>query len=145
MLCLTKYFPQGSLSPKAPQGYRRDAAVPNAAIRTITAPGNSAFAAPVNSGSPLDVVIVALFIVGLDVEVATAATVWSNTGVVVYVMVSPANATLVKGRSSSSTTVALGNARRSDAGADGDKEARSKSPGARTLERGWVSRAFSGF
>jgi len=63
--------------------------------------------------------------------VATAATVLSNSGVAVYVIVSIAKATLVKG--SLETEDALGKASRLDAGADGFKEARSKSPGLNTL------------
>ena len=74
--------------------------------------------------------------VALAGAVATAARVLSNTGVDVYSIGSgkSAKATLVKG--SCETVVASGKARRSDAGALGFSEARSKSPGATTLSRG---------
>jgi hypothetical protein len=77
----------------------------------------------------LDFVALAL---AAAVGVATAAMVWSNCGVVVYLMRSVANETLEKGRLEIED--APGNANRSGAGADGFKEARSKSPGLNTLK-----------
>jgi hypothetical protein len=71
-------------------------------------------------------------------EVATAATVWSRRGVDAYVMVSPSNATLVKGKTA--TGDALGKESLSPAAAEGLREDRSNSPGARTL--GMVSATF---
>jgi hypothetical protein len=68
-------------------------------------------------------------------SVGTAATVRSNSGVVVNVIRSPPNASEALGKGSVSTEVAPGKARRSDAGADGEKEARSKSLGLSTLKR----------
>jgi hypothetical protein len=68
---------------------------------------------------------------------ATAATVLSNSGVVVYVIRSVAKATLEKGKLE--TEDALGNASRSDEGTDGSKEARSKTPGLSTLRRDYIS------
>jgi hypothetical protein len=69
--------------------------------------------------------------VELGREVATAATVWSRRGVEAYVMVSPSNATLVNGRTA--TDDALGKESLSAAGAEGFREERLYSPGARTL------------
>lgn len=67
------------------------------------------------------------------VGVATAATVLSNSGVVVYIMRSDAKDTLENGRLV--VEVALGNASLSEAGAFGSKEARSKSSGLNTLRK----------
>lgn len=57
-----------------------------------------------------------------------------------YVSGSPLKAMLVKGRSASATDEAPSKARRSEASAEGVREARSNSPGARTLEEHHVSR-----
>lgn len=67
------------------------------------------------------------------VGVATAATVLSNSGVVVYNIRSDAKDTLENGRFV--VEVALGKASLSDAGAFGFKEARSKSSGFNTLTK----------
>ena len=70
----------------------------------------------------------------LGVGVASAATVFSSSGVVEYVITSPENARLalpVRGRLE--TGVALGKAMREAAGADGVRLLREKFPGARTL------------
>jgi hypothetical protein len=64
-------------------------------------------------------------------EVATAATVWSSRGVDVYVMVSPSNARLVNGKTA--TEDALGKDSLSAAAAEGLREERLNSPGAKTL------------
>jgi hypothetical protein len=71
-------------------------------------------------------------VVALGREVATAATVWSRRGVDAYVMVSPSNATLVNGRTA--TDDAPGKEILSAAAAEGFRDERLNSPGARTLE-----------
>lgn len=117
-----------------------NAAIPTATESAATAPGNNPIPAPVYSGSDgpdgVDVAFAPGVAVASAEAVATAAMVLSNTGVDVYNIGSgrSAKATLVKGRLE--TGVASGKARRSDAGADGFREARSKSPGAMTLGRG---------
>jgi hypothetical protein len=99
------------------------------------APGKSPLPAPVNIGvDGFDVVAVTL-----ARGVATAAIVWSNFGVVVYVIrsVPKARGTVENGRLE--TEDALGKASRADAGADGFREARSKFPGLNTLRRNQIS------
>ena len=67
------------------------------------------------------------------VGVASAATVRRSSGVVVYVMISPANASDALGKGRLVTTDALANATRSAAGALGLMEARLNGDGFRTL------------
>jgi ABC-type methionine transport system permease subunit len=69
----------------------------------------------------------------LATDVATAAMVWSNLGVVVYAMRSVAKAIWTVEKGSWETADALGKATRWAAGAEGFKEARSKGPGLKTL------------
>lgn len=71
--------------------------------------------------------------VALAVPVGTARAVLSSSGVVEYVSWSPWNATLVKGSCESATEEALAKASLSGAFAEGLREARSNSPGLRTL------------
>ena len=70
----------------------------------------------------------------MPVAVATAATVLSSSGVVEYVIISPPNASEAVARGRVDTADALGKATRSTAGAEGSREARLNSPGARTLD-----------
>lgn len=105
----------------------------------MTTPTDSAKLAVAKTAPPSEVVTGVDVPFGIFVEVAvaeasavaTVATVSSSTGVVVYVMVSKANAVVEKGRLD--TGDALANASLSDAGASGVKDARSKSPGLSTL------------
>jgi len=107
------------------------AAIPTAAPRARPAPGSSAPAAPVKV-SIGDPVLVAF---APAVGVASAATVFSNSGVVVNVMRSPPKARDALVNGSAETAVAPSNATRSDAGASGSSEARSKgSRGLNTLQ-----------
>ena len=103
---------------------------PPATERAIRTLGKIPLPAPLKMAVGwLEGVVLALV---LPVGVATAATVLSSSGVVVYNMRSVAKATLEKG--SFETVVALGKASRSDAGAEGFKDARSNFPGAMTLD-----------
>lgn len=90
--------------------------------------------------APLTLALVAmdaaLDVVTAPVGVGTAsgASVFSNSGVVVYVIASPKNARDALGIGSGDTGVALGNAVRSAAGAEGFSDARSNGArGFRTL------------
>lgn len=89
-------------------------------------------------GEPDEVVVVAVALAG--VGVANGISVFSNSGVVVYVMRSPTKASELLGNGSSDTAVALGKATRWDAGTSGSSEARSKgASGFRTLRvGGWL-------
>jgi hypothetical protein len=76
--------------------------------------------------------LAAVVVAAAAVGVATAATVLSKAGVVEYPIRSVPKEMVENG--SLETEVAPGKATRSDAGADGFKEARSNSPGLNTLE-----------
>lgn len=96
--------------------------------RPRTDPGVSLLPSPVDSGSWADDAEVEVI---FGRAVATAATVWSSSGVVVYGMISNSKVTLEKGRLD--TGDALGKATRSDAGLLGLNEDRSKGAGLKTL------------
>lgn len=120
------------------------AAAPTAPTSAIPFAAAATLAAPVNSAIVADALLVAVVIPltadavvetpMFGVGVASAATVFSSSGVVEYVITSPKNARPVLARGKCDTGLAPGKATRKAAGAEGFRSFREKFPGARTLQ-----------